>query len=173
MDFENYLDYLKKDNYEDYKNKIDFNDEIIDIEFVGEEEMGDIEVSGSHLFIMNDILVHNSAINNTMTVDNSFISDSLGTAMTADWMCFLLQNELMKAQGLLNFKITKNRYNGLTSEFTMNVDYQKMRVEEEHTFNNIQEKKNIENQTNELLELSNLNDLKNMNIQSLNNLEWN
>lgn len=117
--------------------------------------------------------LNRNSINNTQTIDNSFISDSLGTAMTADWMCFLLQNELMKAQGLLNFKITKNRYNGLTSEFTMNVDYQKMRVEEEHTFNNIQEKKNIENQTNELLELSNLNDLKNMNIQSLNNLEWN
>lgn len=111
------------------------------------------------------------AVNNK-EVDNSNISDSMGTAMTADWMCFLLQTEDMKAKNLLTFKITKNRYNGLTSSFTMNVDYQKMRVEEEHTFNSYEDKQRIENQTNELLQLSNLNDLKNLNTKSEVNLEW-
>lgn len=107
---------------------IDFNDEIVSIECVGEEETLDFEVEKDHLFFGNDILIHNSSVNkDSKEVDNSMIADSLGSAMTADFMCMLAQTEKQKEVGQITFKITKNRYTGMTREFTMDVDYKKMR----------------------------------------------
>ena len=107
---------------------IEFNDEIISIECVGEDETLDFEVEGDHLFFGNDILIHNSSINkDSKEVDNSSIADSLGSAMTADFLCMLAQTEKQKEVGQITFKITKNRYTGMTREFDMDVDYKKMR----------------------------------------------
>lgn len=60
-------------------------------------------------------------------VDNSSISDSMGTAMTADFMLFLLQNEEMKLNKQMVLKCTKNRYTGRTDTWMMGVDYSHMR----------------------------------------------
>ena len=60
-------------------------------------------------------------------VDNSAISDSMGTAMTADFMLFLLQNEEMKLNKQIVLKCTKNRYTGRTDTWMMGVDYSHMR----------------------------------------------
>lgn len=60
-------------------------------------------------------------------VDNSAISDSMGTAMTADFMLFLLQNEEMKINKQMVLKCTKNRYNGRTDTWMMGIDYEHMR----------------------------------------------
>jgi replicative DNA helicase len=75
-------------------------------------------------------------------VDNSNTSDSMGTVMTADFMMFLLQNENMKKEGMIICKITKNRFNGMTDDWLMNIDYTKMRfsdaiVQKETTLDNI------------------------------------
>lgn len=70
------------------------------------------------------------AINKTDGVDNSAISDSLGTAMTADSMVFILQSEDMKQKSEILVKFTKNRYTGMTDSFMMNADYSKMRFED-------------------------------------------
>lgn len=59
--------------------------------------------------------------------DNSSISDSLGTAMTADFMLFLLQDEEMKTRGEIILKCTKNRFTGRTDTWLMNIDYEHMR----------------------------------------------
>ena len=59
--------------------------------------------------------------------DNSNISDSMGTAMTADFMLFLLQDEEMKERGEIVLKCTKNRFSGRTDTWLMNVDYEHMR----------------------------------------------
>ena len=59
--------------------------------------------------------------------DNSNISDSIGTAMTADFMMFLLQSDDMKKEGTMIAKITKNRFTGITDDFIMNIDYKRMR----------------------------------------------
>lgn len=59
--------------------------------------------------------------------DNSNISDSMGTAMTADFMLFLLQNEEMKARGEMVLKCTKNRFTGWTDVWMMGIDYEHMR----------------------------------------------
>jgi hypothetical protein len=112
-------------------NKIEFNDEIISIEECGEVEMMDIEVTGEHLFYGDDILIHNCAINkDSKEVDNSAISDSLGTAMTADLIVMLVQTERQKENNEITFKITKNRYTGLTREFKAIANYKLMRFED-------------------------------------------
>lgn len=60
-------------------------------------------------------------------VDNSTISDSMGTAMTADLMVMMLQTETQKLENKIVFKITKNRYTGLTKQFEAGADYRFMR----------------------------------------------
>ena len=105
----------------------EFNDEIVAIEPVGDVEMVDIEVDGDHLMYVNDILVHNCAINKIDEVDNSAIADSIGTAATADMILMCLQSEEMKEKCEMVIKITKNRYTGRTDTFMMGVDYEHMR----------------------------------------------
>lgn len=107
-------------------SEIVFDDEIVEITDIGEHDCIDIDVSGNKLFYANDILTHNSAVNST-EADNAAISDSLGSAMVADFILFLLQNEEMKANQEICFKVTKNRFNGRTDTFLMNIDYEKMR----------------------------------------------
>lgn len=64
---------------------------------------------------------------NSDNADNSKISDSIGTAMTADFMMFLLQTEDMKEKCEIVCKVTKNRFNGKTDHWTMNIQYEHMR----------------------------------------------
>ena len=108
---------------------LDFNDEIIGIEYIGEQEMMDISVSNNQLFYANGILIHNCATNN-LEADNSAVSDSMGSVMTADFLMFLLQTEEMKEKGDIICKITKNRYTGKTETFPMRVNYELMRFED-------------------------------------------
>jgi len=71
--------------------------------------------------------LNRSATNNIDDADNSNVSDSMGTVMTADFMLFLLQNEEMKERKEIVCKITKNRFAGRTDTWMMNIDYEKMR----------------------------------------------
>jgi hypothetical protein len=68
----------------------------------------------------------------------------MGTAMTADFMLFLLQNEEMKLNKQMVLKCTKNRYTGRTDTWMMGVDYSHMRFNDvimESAANYIQELK--------------------------------
>ena len=123
LDFD---DYLKLLDVEELHEDIDYNDEIVSIEEVEPVLMSDISVSGNHVFYGNDILIHNCAVNN-LDVDNSAISDSLSVAMTADFICMILQNEELKGKSECVIKFTKNRYTGMTDTYMMNVDYPHMR----------------------------------------------
>jgi replicative DNA helicase len=71
--------------------------------------------------------LNRSATNNIDEADNSNVSDSMGTVMTADFMLFLLQNEEMKEKKEIVCKITKNRFAGRTDTWLMNIDYEHMR----------------------------------------------
>lgn len=71
--------------------------------------------------------LNRSATNNIDEADNSNVSDSMGTVMTADFMLFLLQNEQMKEKKEIVCKITKNRFAGRTDTWMMNIDYEHMR----------------------------------------------
>lgn len=97
------------------------------IKSIGEEVRAVAKIYEVPIFSASQL--NRSAVGNT-EVGNEAISDSLGTSMTADWICFLLQTEEMKNKNMIKFKITKNRYNGRTSSFEMNINYQNMRLEE-------------------------------------------
>jgi len=71
--------------------------------------------------------LNRSAVNNVDDADNSAVSDSMGTVMTADFMLFLLQNDEMKEAGEMALKCTKNRFTGRTDTWMMNIDYTRMR----------------------------------------------
>lgn len=113
--------------------------------------------------------LNRGSINKTEGVDNSAVSDSLGTSMTADFMLFCLQNEEMKQKCEMLFKVTKNRYTGITDTFMMNVDYQKMRfvelVENANcdesslvNFSSIEQKQNAESVSKREISINNKND---------------
>ena len=113
---------------EDRDSTIEFTDEIVSIKPVGIKRTYDINVTGDdHYFYANGVLTHNSAVNNVDDADNSNVSDSMGTVMTADFMLFMLQNDEMKEAGEMVLKCTKNRFTGMTDTWMMNVDYTKMR----------------------------------------------
>ena len=71
-----------------------YNDEIIEIEYLGEKETIDISVTGDSLFYCNDILTKNS----------------IGLAATADLICSLWREEEDIELGILNIGIQKNRF---------------------------------------------------------------
>jgi len=109
---------------EDYSD-IDFNDKIISIEYIGEEELYDIEVSHDNLFYANDILTHNSAMGNTDAgMEN--ISESLKIAMTADVAIMLINNEQMREQNQQIWKLVKNRYTGQMPSLMMETHFDRM-----------------------------------------------
>lgn len=93
------------------------------------EEVRAFAVKNS-IAVISSSQLNRGAVNKTEGVDNSMISDSLGTAMTADLMIFIIQNEEMKQKSEVLLKFTKNRYTGITDSFVMNVDYKKMRLNE-------------------------------------------
>jgi hypothetical protein len=121
-----FIDMLDLSIADDKNSTIDFNDEIISIEYIGEQNTYDIDITGNHLYFANDILTHNSAVNN-VDASNDSVSDSIGTIMTADFIVFLLQNEQMKEENLITCKVTKNRFTGRTDQWDMNIDYEHMR----------------------------------------------
>jgi len=80
-----------------------------------------------NLPIISASQLNRNATNNVDEADNSNVSDSMGTVMTADFMLFLLQNEAMKEKKEIVCKITKNRFAGRTDTWLMNIDYEHMR----------------------------------------------
>lgn len=90
--------------------------------------------------------LNRGSVNKTDGVDNSFISDSVGTAATADCMMFILQNESMKENKEIVIKFTKNRYTGKTDSFMMDVDYNHMKYLDRNTdFNTMEQKQQADN----------------------------
>jgi hypothetical protein len=80
---------------------MEFNDEIESIEFIGEMECLDIEVSDDHLFYANNILTKNS----------------IGTMASADMALIFGANESQAIyESELFYKIVKNRLGGRVGE---------------------------------------------------------
>jgi len=145
---------------EDLKD-IDFNDEIIELEEIGEEETIDIEVTGNHLFYANDILTHNSAFNNLEAgVEN--ISESIGVIMTADVALVLLTNEQLREQKQVMIKSEKNRYTGKLNKVILEVNWPKMK------FKGIDEDDDLINDLNNMAGFGSM-DTTNSNSESFKN----
>jgi len=94
--------------------QLDYNDEIVEIEEMGELETADISVSGDNLFYCNGILTKNS----------------FGLPATADFMVALVSTEELEAQGKIAVSQLKNRYGDLNyhKRFTVGIDRNKMRM---------------------------------------------
>ena len=73
---------------------IDYNDEIVSIEFVGDRETVDITVTGDSLFFCNGILTKNS----------------IGLAATADLIASLWQSDEDREIGVISIGMQKNRF---------------------------------------------------------------
>lgn len=100
--------------------------------------------------------LNRGAINHSENVDNANLADSIGTAMTADFILFLLSTEEMKASGQMVMKVTKNRFNGVTDQWLMDVDYPRMRFSDhlgvnDSTFNSVQHKEQVKNDVDDIL----------------------
>lgn len=93
---------------------IDYNDEIISIEDIGELETIDISVSGDNLFYCNDILTKNS----------------FGVPAIADWFCAIINTDELKEIKQIMLKQLKNRYRSLDdpNKFILGIDYSQMRM---------------------------------------------
>ena len=120
MSFFDYVDlYIKMGKEKELKDSlsdknIDYNDEIISIEDVGEKETIDITVTGDNLFYCNDILTKNS----------------FGTGATADLVLAISTNDEMERLNRLMIKQLKNRYADTSKfkRFYVGVDKSKMRI---------------------------------------------
>ena len=93
---------------------IEFNDEIVSIEEVGELETVDISVTGDQLFYCNGILTKNS----------------MGITHTADAIFALITSEELESLGQLMIKQLKNRWGDLSyyRRFVIGIDRSKMKV---------------------------------------------
>ena len=143
LNFDEFYELLNHNIEIENTSHLDFDDEIIDIEYIGIQESIDINVSGNHMYYANGILTHNSATGNT-EADNSNVSDSMGSVMTADFLLFLLQTPEMKENKEIIFKVTKNRYTGRTDTWMMNIDYEHMRFSDVITENSLEHTKLLE-----------------------------
>ena len=132
---------------------------------VGEEVRASAKKLNVAIISANQL--NRGATNKVDDVDNSAISDSLGTAMTADFLLFLLQNEEMKAKSEIVCKITKNRFNGKTDIWVMGFDYPKMRffdIEKTNgqTFTSQEQKENYSTYANNEVKEQNKQDFQNL-----------
>ena len=110
---------IKLEMEKDEKNaktdsEIDYNDEIVEIIDVGDNETIDISVSGDNLFYCNGILTKNS----------------FGVPATADFMIALTTSEELEGLGQLMVKQLKNRFSdpARNRRFVIGIDRPKMRL---------------------------------------------
>jgi len=110
------------------RNEI-FLDEIISIEECGELETLDIEVSGNRLFYANNILTHNSGMDNS-DLDLTHTSESMGAPATADLLLAIIATEELLALNQYLIKQLKNRFSDIekNKRFVIGVDKSKMRL---------------------------------------------
>jgi hypothetical protein len=106
------LEKIEKDILSD--SNIDYNDEILSIEYVGDKETIDITVTGDNLFYCNNILTKNS----------------IGLPATVDAMFALISTEELEAMGQLMIKQLKNRWGDLSyyRRFVVGIDRSKMKL---------------------------------------------
>ena len=119
IDVENLIDAIVKEEFEkadlamEMEATIDFNDEIVEIEYLGEQEMMDITVSRDNLFMANSILTKNS----------------FGVPATADFLLALMRTEEHDELNQVLCKQIKSRYANKSDKlrFVLGVDQQKQR----------------------------------------------
>lgn len=83
-------------------------DEIESIEYIGLEDTIDINVSGNRLFYANNILTHNSAVEE-VEFDHSHISGGISKIQTADNVFGIYTSRAMRERGRYQLQLMKTR----------------------------------------------------------------
>lgn len=120
LEFEQLVDVLykveldKKERDEFTDGLLEYNDEIVSIERVGDGECLDITVTGDNLFYANGVLTKNS----------------IGLPATVDFMVALISSEELEKMGQLMIKQLKNRFGdpNLYKRFVVGIDRSKMKL---------------------------------------------
>jgi len=99
-------------------------DEIVSIEYLGEEDTIDINTTGNRLFYANDILTHNSAVEE-VEFDHSHIAGGLSKINTADNVFGIFTSRAMRERGRYQIQLMKTRSSsgvGQKVDLEFNVD---------------------------------------------------
>ena len=106
----------------------EIKDEIESIEYIGEEDTIDIDVSGNRLFYANDILVHNSSIDE-VEFDHSHISGGLSKIQTADNVFGIFTSRAMRERGRYQLQLMKTRSSsGVGQKVDLEFDVETLRI---------------------------------------------
>ena len=94
-------DYFGSEKWRRYSDSHIYWDKVVSIEYVGEKQTYDLEVPGTHNFIANDILVHNShaADYAVITVQTAYLK----AHYPVEYMAALLLIERDKTEKVINF----------------------------------------------------------------------
>ena len=105
-----------------------FDDEIVSIEYVGEVETVDVNVSGNRLFYADGILTHNCAVEET-EFDHSHISGGLSKIQTADNVFGIFTSKAMRERGKYQVQLMKTRSSsGVGQKVELDFDVDTLRI---------------------------------------------
>jgi len=107
---------------------LDQDDEIVSIEYVGIEDTIDINTSGNRLFFANDILTHNSAVEE-VEFDHSHISGGISKINTADNVFGIFTSRAMRERGKYQLQLMKTRSSsGVGQKVDLDFDVNSLRI---------------------------------------------
>ena len=103
-------------------------DEIVDIKFIGIQDTIDINVDNDRLFWANDILTHNSSINE-QEHDQGMIAGGISKIHTADNVISIYATQAMKERGQYQVQFLKTRSSsGVGSKLFLGFDPETLRI---------------------------------------------
>jgi len=103
-------------------------DEIVSIEYIGEEDTIDINTDGNRLFYANNILTHNSAVEE-IEFDHSHISGGLSKIQTADNVFGIFTSRAMRERGRYQIQLMKTRSSsGVGNKIDLAFDVDTLRI---------------------------------------------
>lgn len=106
----------------------EIEDEIVSIECIGEMDTIDINVSGNRLFYANDILTHNSAVEE-IEYDHSHIAGGISKINTSDNVIGIFTSNAMRERGRYQVQFMKTRSSsGVGSKVDLKFDVDTLRI---------------------------------------------
>lgn len=103
-------------------------DEIVEVNYVGEMPTIDIETNGNHLFFANDVLTHNSSAEE-IEFDHQHIAGGISKINTADNVLAIFTTISMKESGRYQIQFLKTRSSaGVGSKVDLKFDPCTLRI---------------------------------------------
>jgi len=109
-------------------NVFEIDDEIIEIEYIGEQDTIDINTTGNRLFYANNILTHNSAVEE-VEFDHSHIAGGISKINTADTVIGIFSSRAMRERGRVQIQFMKTRSSsGVGTKLDLGYDMETLRI---------------------------------------------